>query len=233
MDIKIIASGSTGNATLISDGDSSLLLDAGIAITKLQEATNFKLSSVSGCFCTHAHGDHSKAIKELAKLGISTYSSKGTFDTLKLSGHRYKVIQSHEVVEVGTFRVMAFDVVHDVSEPLGFIVESKVTGEKLLYFSDTAYVKYTFSGLTHIIAECNHGEHELRESVRNEVIDRTLAKRIVRNHMSLERFIEFLKANDLSKVKQVYLVHLSDNNSDEERFKREVQRITGTEIYVY
>jgi phosphoribosyl 1,2-cyclic phosphodiesterase len=233
MDIKIIASGSTGNATKISDGASSLLLDAGINIKRLQSETGFTLSSLAGCFITHEHGDHSKAVKDLAKLGINVYSSRGTFDKLKLSGHRFREMNSMETVTVGSFNVMAFDVVHDCAEPLGFLIESKVTGEKLLYFSDTAYIKYTFTGLTHIIAECNHGDHELRESVRNEIIDRTLAKRIVQNHMSLERFVKFLNANDMSKVKQVYLIHLSDNNSNAERFKKMVQQITGTEVYVF
>jgi len=233
MEIKIIASGSTGNATKISDGTSSLLLDAGINIKRLQSETGFTISSVAGCFVTHAHQDHCKAVKDLAKLGVNIYSSRGTFGSLGINGHRHREMKSLETITVGTFKVMAFDVVHDAEEPLGFLVESTVTGEKLLYFSDTAYVKYTFKGLTHIIAECNHGERELRKSVRDEVIDKILAKRIVQNHMSLERFIEFLKANDTSRVKQVYLIHLSDNNSNSERFKQAVQQITGTEVYVY
>ncbi|GHU51677.1 MBL fold metallo-hydrolase [Clostridia bacterium] len=233
MDIKIIASGSSGNATLISDSKTSLLLDAGLAIKELQEGTDFRLSNVSDCLITHDHGDHSKAVKDLVKRGLDVYASKGTLDKLSANGHRYHALTALEDLTIGTFKVMPFDVLHDAAEPLGFLVESTVTGEKLIYFSDTAYVKYTFQGLTHIIAECNHGEQELRQSVMSGVINPELAKRIAKNHMSLERLIDFFKANDLSRLKEVYLVHLSDNNSNEHRFKQAIQRVTGTEVYVH
>jgi phosphoribosyl 1,2-cyclic phosphodiesterase len=233
MEIKIIASGSSGNATLISDGVTSLLFDAGIPIKGLQEGTGFRLSSVEGVFVTHDHADHSKAMKDLSKRGIDVYASQGTFDKLGLSGHRYHVLKPLESVAVGTFEVMAYDVTHDAAEPLGFLAESKRSGDKLIYFSDTAYIKYAFSGLTYIIAECNHGENELIQSVKNEVIDADLAKRIVKNHMSVERLAAFMHSNDLSRLKAVYLIHLSDNNSNAERFKEAIQRETGTEVYVY
>lgn len=233
MEIKVIASGSGGNATYISDGVTALLLDAGISYSDLQKGTGFRLSSVAGCLVTHAHMDHSKAVKDLAKRGITVYSSNGTFDYLKLQGHRFKVVNALDVFDIGTFKVKPFDVIHDVPEPLGFLVKSTETGEKLLYFSDTAYVRYSPEGLTHIIAECNHGEYELRRSVSEGIIAPELAKRITRNHISVERLIDFLKACDLSQLQEVHLIHLSDNNSDEERFKREVQRIVGVPVYVH
>jgi phosphoribosyl 1,2-cyclic phosphodiesterase len=172
-------------------------------------------------------------MKPVANLGVNIYASKGTLDAHKVSGHRYREIKSQETVTIGTFHVLAFDVVHDAEEPLGFLIESKETGDKLLYFSDTAYIKYTFTGITHIIAECNHGEAELRKSVREGIITADLAKRIAKNHMSLERLVDMILATDRTRLKAVYLVHLSNNNSDAERFKREIQSITGTEVYLH
>lgn len=228
-----MASGSSGNATYVSDGVTALLLDCGISYRELQKGTDFGLSKLSGVLVTHYHQDHSKAVKDLAKHGIDIYSSAGSFEALKIQGHRCKPVKSLESFSVGTFDVMPFDVIHDAPEPLGFLAESVETGEKLLYFSDTAYVRYTFDCLTHIIAECNHGEYELRRSVSEGIITPELAKRITRNHISVERLERMLKANDLSQLQEVHLIHLSDNNSDEGRFKSVIQRVVGVPVYVH
>ena len=233
MEIKVIASGSSGNSTMINDGITALLLDAGISFKDLQIGTGFGFSSVAGCLITHAHKDHSRACTDLAKRGIPIYSGQGTFDKIGAAGHNFRAVKAMDNFTLGTFVITAFDTVHDVPDPLGFLMKSLYNGEKVLYFVDTAYVKYKFEGLTHIIAECNHGNAELRKSVSEGIIDLELAKRITRNHLSVERLTEFLKSNNLSELKSIHLVHLSDNNSDEDRFKREVQRATGTAVFVH
>lgn len=233
MTIKVIASGSSGNATLISDGKTVLLLDAGISIKELERGSGFTLSSVSACLVTHEHQDHSRACKDLAKRGINVYASAGTLQALNLEGHRYKTVTAMKEFIVGSFMIMGFGVKHDAAEPLGYLIYSQLTLEKTVYFVDTAYVESKFSGVHYFIVECNHGDRELRESVDRGVISVELAKRITKNHFSLERLVGFLKANDLSQVKEIHLVHLSDNNSDEQRFKREIQRLTGVQVYVH
>jgi phosphoribosyl 1,2-cyclic phosphodiesterase len=59
-----------------------------------------------------------------------------------------------------------------------------------------------------------------------------LKNRIIRSHMSLETLKDMLRANDLSKVEAIYLLHLSDGNSDAVRFKREVQELTGKMVFI-
>ena len=66
--INPIASGSSGNAYYISDGQSSLLLDAGIPLAQIQAGCGYKVSQLSGCLVTHGHGDHVKAAKALARM---------------------------------------------------------------------------------------------------------------------------------------------------------------------
>ena len=232
MDIKVIASGSSGNAYRISDGVTSVLLDAGIPLKTLQKALNFRVRDISGCLITHSHGDHSKAAKDLAKVGINIYTSQGTIEACGLVGHRFKVIKALKEMQIGTFTILPFDVQHDAPESLGFLLTSRATGEKLLYFTDTYYIKYKFSGLTHIMGECNYSLDIVEHSVKQGYIPQALVPRLIKSHMSLEHFLELLKANDLSKVKQIYLLHLSNNNSDAQRFKEEVQKLTGTEVYV-
>lgn len=232
MDISIFASGSGGNAYRISDGQTALLLDAGISYKEIQVGCGFRMTELSGCLITHAHGDHSKAAKELVRRGTDIYTSQGTIDACGLSGHRVHAVRALEELMIGTFHVLPFDVQHDAPEPLGFLVSSAATGEKLLYFTDTYYIKYRFDGLTHVMAECNYQIDLLLESGARGEIPAKLMPRIIKSHMSLETLSALLQANDLSKVKQIYLLHLSDNNSDAQAFKETVQRLTGAEVYI-
>jgi len=232
MEIKVIASGSSGNAYRISDGETALLLDAGIPLKVIKQALNFRVRDIAGCLITHSHGDHTKAAGDLLKAGVNIYTSKGTIDACRLTGHRAKAVKALEEFKVGTFSILPFDVQHDAPEPLGFLATSRATGEKLLYFTDTYYIKYKFTGLTHIMGECNYSMDIIEQSVRNGYIPPELVPRLVKSHMSLDHFLDLLKANDLQKVKQIYLLHLSGNNSDAERFKTAVQKLTGTEVYV-
>lgn len=232
MNITVIASGSSGNAYRIDDGETSLLLDAGIPLRLIKQALNFRVRDIAGCLITHAHGDHAKAAGDLAKAGVDIYTSKGTLDACRLTGHRMKAVEALKEINIGTFAVLPFDVQHDAPDPLGFLLTSRATGEKLLYFTDTYYIKYRFTGLTHIMGECNYSMDIIEQSVRNGYIPPELVPRLIKSHMSLDHFLDLLKANDLRQVKQIYLLHLSNNNSDAERFMEAVQKLTGTEVYV-
>lgn len=228
LDIKSFASGSTGNCYRVSDGSTSLLIEAGIPFKKILACCNFKLSEFDGCIISHCHGDHAKSASDLAKHGIDIYASQGTIDSSSLkdspSKHRIKPITALKQFHIGTFAILPFDVEHDVPEPLGFVIESKTTHEKLLYFTDTYYLRYSFTGLTHIMAEANYSENTVH---RTENINR-----LMESHMSLETLIDMLKSNDLSDLQQIYLIHLSNDNSDETAFKTAIQQATGAETIV-
>lgn len=148
MDIRPIASGSSGNAYWISDGKTPLLLDAGITMKAIQIGCGFRVRELGGCFITHCHGDHSKAAKDLLRYGVDVYTGQGTAEACRLEGHRLHITRPLEQLTVGTFLVLPFDVEHDAPDSQGFLLESTATGEKLLYFTDTYYLKYRFSGIT-------------------------------------------------------------------------------------
>ncbi len=232
MIVKPIASGSSGNSYYISDGKSSLLLDAGIPLARIQAGCGYCVSKLSGCLITHAHSDHVKSAKNLAKLGVNIYTSQGTIDMANLNGHRINRVKALEQFEAGTFKILPFDVEHDVPEPLGFLVYSKETKEKLLYLTDTYYIRYIFKGLTHILIEANYDPDVLLSNIRINYMDSGRAKRVITSHMSIDTTIQTLKSFDLSLVKQIYLLHLSNDNSNAELFKERVQAITGKEVYI-
>jgi hypothetical protein len=51
-------------------------------------------------------------------------------------------------------------------------------------------------------------------------------------HMSLEQCVEFFRVQDLSKCREIHLLHLSAENSDEELFKKTIQEVTGKPVWV-
>jgi len=227
MDIKVIASGSSGNAYLIGDGRTRLLLDAGIPFKHIQIGCGFRTSSIDGCLVTHRHGDHAAAIPKLLQRGMTVYSNADVAGI-------YPGVQSVEArkeFHVGTLRILPFEAEHDVP-CYGYQITSEETGEKLVYITDSAYVRYTFTGLTHIMIEANYDEDIMLGNVRDEKIPFSLAERVAGTHMSIDTLLDLLRANDMTKVRQIYLLHLSDNNSDAEVFKKMVQQETGAEVYI-
>jgi phosphoribosyl 1,2-cyclic phosphodiesterase len=175
--------------------------------------------------------DHCKAILDVMKAGIDCYMTLGTKEALGIDGHRIKIIKPKQQFNIETWTILPFEIQHDAVEPVGFLLVNQA-GEKLLYATDTYYIKYRFRGLTHIMIEANYSLDILRSNVENGTVAPELKNRLLRSHFSLENVKECLKANDLRNVKEIWLLHLSDGNSDAERFKREIQELTGKEVYV-
>ena len=175
--------------------------------------------------------DHCKAVKDLMKAGIDCYMSRGTAEALEISGHRLNIIKARQQFRIGTWTVLPFETQHDVAEPLGFLLANQ-DGEKLLYATDTYFIRYRFQGLTHIMVECNYSLDILKKNVEDGSVPKELKTRLLKSHFSLENVKKFLLANDLSKVEAIFLLHLSGGNSDEKRFKREIQELTGKMVFI-
>lgn len=229
--IKTLATGSKGNCYHISDGVTTLLLECGISFKQIQHGTNFETSNLGGVLVTHEHQDHCKGVKAVLERGLDVYMSQGTKDTLGIDNHRIKVVKSKEQFRIGTWTILPFDTQHDVAEPLGFLLQSD-QGGKLLFATDTYYVKYKFTGLTHVMIECNYDQQTLDSNVESGRTHPSMRKRVMRSHFGLENLLEFFMANDLSKVQEIHLLHLSDSNSNAERIFKEVARATGKMIYI-
>lgn len=227
MDIKVIASGSTGNCYRISDGSTTLLLECGIRFESIQADCGYKTSNISGCLVTHRHGDHAKSVKKLIQRGIPVYGPKD-LEEAYAGVTVWEPLQYHRI---GSMTVLPFAVKHDV-ECHSYQIETD-DGEKLLYVTDTAYVHYTFAGLTHIMIEANYSKTQMIDNMGKGRLPEYLVKRIMKSHMSIETLLEMLRANDMKSVKQIYLLHLSNMNSNAAQFKELVQRQTGAEVYVF
>ena len=97
MDIKVLASGSRGNAYFVSDGVTPLLLECGIPIKQIRQGLNFGLSDVAACLISHEHKDYSKAIRDVLRMGVNIYTSKGTIDAMGLQNHRIRPVKDKDI----------------------------------------------------------------------------------------------------------------------------------------
>ena len=82
------------------------------------------------------------------------------------------------------------------------------------------------------MVECNYSMDILNENIKAGRVPAAQKKRILQSHFNLENVKDFLLANDLSQVKEIWLLHLSDRNSDAELFKREIMELTGKPVYI-
>ena len=242
--IRAYASGSTGNCYTLTSGKTTIMLDCGLPLREIQRLAGYDLPDA--VLVTHEHKDHSKAVKELMRRGVDLYMTAGTAeaigickDALAAQGlgvtweHRLFVMQYgelHGISRDGKISASVFATQHDAKEPCGFLIDDGQ--DRVLYATDTYYLRYKFPGLTKIMVEANHSYDILRENVRDGVLGKTLADRLTKSHFSIENVVDFLKANDLSQVSEIWLIHLSRNNADPMLFREMVMKATGKPVYV-
>lgn len=240
MIIKPIASGSSGNCYYVTDGITEILLDCGIPVNRIKEALwdmGTRLSNISGCLVTHSHGDHVKAAQRIADIGVGVYTSPGTIESAGLNGNYIKPVtdftETGKRYSIGTFDIYAFTVEHDAPQTYSFLITS-VAGdepERLLYITDTEYFGYKIDGITHLMIEANYDPDILKTNADTGRIDTFRAKRTVKNHMSIDTALLTLSRLDMSLLKQVWLLHLSNDNAGQD-FKRRAQEMAGVEVYI-
>ena len=197
--IQVVGTGSSGNTYLLTCGAETLVIDCGIRFMEVKKDLNFQIRGIVGAITTHIHGDHSKYAHEYEKSGIEVW--KPYLDST--------LIQKKKM---GGFIIKSFPCIHDVP-CVGYLIEHSDSGLKMLYVTDTEYVKYTFKGLTAMLIEANYGE---------EYVNRDEAKyrHVLEGHMSIETAVECIKANMNPGLKNIVLCHLSNGNSDPDAFQR-------------
>lgn len=231
MDLKVIGSSSKGNCYILENDSEALIIEAGVRFDAIKKALNFNIRKVVGCLVTHEHGDHSCCIQDVLNAGIKTYTSAGTAAACNVAHNRLQLVKAKEIVTVGSFQVLFFDVHHDAAEPLGFIIRHEETGS-IVFLTDTYYSGYTFKNVHNIIVEANYGEAILKAKYDEATLQAFRRDRIIKSHMSIETCLELLKANDLRKVNNIVLIHLSDSNSNADQFKELVQAATGKKVHI-
>lgn len=238
--IKSFGSGSAGNGYLIGDGHSQLLIEAGVRFMKVQQAMRFDFSKVAGCLISHEHRDHCKYVRQIIdKAGIDIFATHGTInamfedDFLKLTrnhGYCFTDLAYKQTRKIDTWHVTPFQTQHDAREPAGFLIDN-TAGDRLVFITDSYYVRYKFPNVTHIMIEANYSKDVIDEKM-TAGFDLKRKTRLLESHFDFEQTIDFIRANKSDRLQEVWLLHLSDANSIEKQFKEDTQRLTGVPVYI-
>lgn len=241
--LTCLGSSSLGNCYLFEAADGEVLvLEAGIPFSEVKHALRFQLRRVSGCIVTHEHNDHAKFLPDFLKAGIRVYALPFVFDALGVGRKAFtEGIQPRTPFKVGTFKVQGFAVEHDVP-CLCYIITHREMGN-LLFITDTMMlgrhdpesgrtISYKFPNLNQIMIEANYSDAILSANIANGSVPEAMRPRLMRSHLELGTTCSILRAHDLSRVNNVILVHLSNQNSSAVQFTTEVQKVAGKPVCV-
>lgn len=232
MNLHVIGSGSEGNCYLLQTETQTLILECGVKFKDIQKALNFNLSGVRGCLVTHRHHDHLGSANEVMRACVNVYAPADCMELIAQErSYRFFPIEIGRQFEIGDFIILPVEAQHDVS-CVAFLIFYKPTKEKVLYATDTFYLKNRFNNLNYILIECNYCKDTLDANIEAGFIPQSVKNRLLESHFSLEHVKEFLAVNDLSKVKVIVLLHLSSRNSDAKRMVREIEELTGKIVVV-
>ena len=219
MKFQSLASSSSGNAYIVSDKETHILLECGISHKKLQKLAGFQLTEFQGVLVTHGHKDHAKSALELISRGMDLYMSQGTAEELETDA--VNMIGHMDQFNIGSFDIVPFDTFHDAREPLGFLIKSRVDGDVLAFATDTVNLRYKFPGLNILAIEANYDKNILE---RCEKMPEKVRYRITNSHMEIDTLCDYLRSLDLSECREIHLLHLSDATSHEGHFINKVAR---------
>lgn len=238
--ITVLGSGSSGNCYLVDFGKNDCyLLDAGVPYKTLIRKLKNKMYDVN-CVCiTHSHSDHAKYLKDYMQFGYKVLMSEETCKELSLENdpNIHIIKKGYVSFDDKDTVISAAPLVHDVPN-IAYFLENKEGG--VVYITDTCKIPYNIpKRITHWLVECNYSEEIMsaREAESNKPYLFKLNDRIRKSHLSFDTCKKYIESNIHDGVEEIYLCHLSDNNSNAEEFKKAIEQIVkaknlNTKIFI-
>jgi phosphoribosyl 1,2-cyclic phosphodiesterase len=245
--ISILSSGSSGNATLLESGRTTLLIDAGLGKKEMwrrfEALGRARPEHVDAILVSHEHTDHSSGIgqmqrewdcpayltapthREILKMFADTGDTKpATAPKKKLE--RVEYIRPGIRFEIGDIEISPFSIPHDAADPVGFVFRSN--GTKVAIVTDLGYlpelVKQHLREVEFLVLESNHDLEMLKVGpypwyIKQRVMSRT-------GHLSNTVVSEFLADAEVfdARPRHLVLAHLSEQNNTPD-----IARITAEE----
>ncbi len=219
----ILASGSKGNAIFISDGRTSLLIDAGLSgkeIERRMRSRDLDPAALDAILVTHEHADHVRGVGVLSRrYGLPVHISPGTDEA---AAHQMGKIQDVRHFECGgsfaidDLTIHPFSTSHDASDSAGFTVQRN--GVKIGIATDlgiaTSVVRTHLQNCSLLVLESNHDPKMLMEGpypwhLKQRVRGRT-------GHLANEASRDLLGELLHDGLGHVVLAHLSEQNNTPE-----------------
>ncbi len=222
MKISVLGSGSKGNSTFITDGEYSIIVDAGFSGRELDRRLSeigHTLKEINAILITHDHGDHINGAGVIARnSGASVYANlKMHYKLKRRLGKKVKFvdIENDNSFKLGPFNITPFETPHDAIHSNGFVIEHNCS--KIGIATDIGYPRENIiEALRHcdmIILESNHDLHMLATGPYPKILqDRVRGNN---GHLSNCQTAEILEAVAHKDLKRVILVHLSEENNKE------------------
>lgn len=216
-----LASGSSGNCAVVSDGRVHILIDAGISarrITQGLRALGVEPRHLAGVLITHEHADHVNGLEVLCRqISAPLYTAEPTAYALcgKWSAltERFRVFEPGQRFAIQGLEIGTFANSHDCACPVGYSVTDGK--RKLALCTDTGVVtsgaREGVRGAHTLIGEFNYDPEMLRtgpypfhlkERIRGD-----------RGHLSNEMGGELAAWAAEQGAARIVLAHLSQENN--------------------
>lgn len=219
--VHTLASGSAGNALLLSCGESHILLDAGISCRRVTAALRelgLEPGSLSAILITHTHADHISGLQTLLKrcdAPVLATERAGRELAWRLSAAeaRLEALDFGVSRSIGEFAVTAVPTSHDAPGSCGFRLDTEDGSVGVL--TDTGYVTdeaaEILEGVELAVLEANHDI----ETLRSGPYPYYLKQRILgpQGHLSNVDAARFAAALAESGASEIVLAHLSRENN--------------------
>jgi len=219
-----LSSGSSGNCYFLGTEEFGVLFDAGIGIRSIKKTlkdNGIGLENIMAVFITHDHADHILSVGSLGdKYGIPVYTTEKIHQGIEHSrflseklGTSRRLLEKEEPVFIKDFKITAFDVPHDSSDCVGYMVDYH--HHKWVLATDVGEINEKVGDYirraNHLVVESNYD----REMLDKGKYPTFLKERISngKGHLSNTETATFLASNFDLHLKNIFLCHLSHENN--------------------